>query len=150
MPLWPQLRDVLHAYLNVRTAAMVLHDAPASALLFPSFRTGLAGQLMEVRKIFDRVAVRAGWQAGDIRSRALRHSYCASRLQTLDAGAPVSLFTVAREMGHGGDSLVRRIYGHLGDVHHRAAAVEYRVEQHAAVLGDRLTALRPADSRILP
>ncbi len=47
VPLWPQLRDVLHAYLNVRTAAMVLHDAPACALLFPSFRTGQAGQLME-------------------------------------------------------------------------------------------------------
>jgi integrase len=89
--------------------------------------------------------VRAGWQAGDIRSRALRHTYCASRLQTLDAGAPVSLFTVAREMGHGGDSLVRRIYGHLGDVRHRAEAVEYRVEQHAAALGDRLAALAQGD-----
>jgi hypothetical protein len=27
--------------------------------------------------------------------------------------APVSLFTASREMGDGGDSLVRRIYGHL-------------------------------------
>jgi integrase len=141
VPLWPQLRDILHAYLNVRTAAMVLHDAPASSLLFPSFRTGTESRLVELRKIFDRVAVRAGWQAGDVRSRALRHTYCASRLQTLDAGAPVSLFTVAREMGHGGDSLVRRIYGHLGDVRHRAEAVEYRVEQHTAALGPKLAAL---------
>jgi integrase len=145
VPLWPQLRDILHAYLNVRTAAMVLHDAPASSLLFPSFRTGTERRLVELRKIFDRVAVRAGWQAGDVRSRALRHTYCASRLQTLDAGAPVSLFTVAREMGHGGDSLVRRIYGHLGEVRHRAEAVEYRVEQHAKALGPRLAALAGRD-----
>ena len=30
-----------------------------------------------------------------------------------------------------------RIYGHLGEVRHRAEAVEYRVEQHVATLGDR-------------
>jgi integrase len=141
VPLWPQLRDILHAYLNVRTAAMVLNDAPASSLLFPSSRTGAESRLVELRKIFDRVAVRGGWKAGDLRSRALRHTYCASRLQTLDGGAPVSLFTVAREMGHGGDSLVRRIYGHLGDVRHRADAVEYRVEQHAMALAERLMIL---------
>jgi integrase len=141
VPLWPQLREILDAYLSARTTGMVLHNAPASSLLFPSFRTGAEGRLVELRKIFDRVALRGGWHAGDIRSRALRHTYCASRLQTLDAGAPVSLFTVAREMGHGGDSLVRRIYGHLGELRHRANAVEYRVEQHAAVLGARLQAL---------
>ncbi|MGH7514765.1 MAG: hypothetical protein ACREOQ_17810 [Gemmatimonadales bacterium] len=142
MPLWPQLRDILHTYLNVRTAAMVLHDAPASSLLFPSFRTGTENRLVELRKMFDRVAVRAGWQAGDIRSRALRHTYCAARLQTLDAGSPVSSFTVAREMGHGGDSLVRRIYGHLGDIRHRAEAIEFRIEQHTELLGDRLHLLQ--------
>jgi integrase len=74
-------------------------------------------------------------------SRALRHTYCASRLQTLDAGAPVSLSTVAREMGHGGDSLVRRIYGHMGEIRHRAEEVEYRVEQLKAALGGRFSAL---------
>ncbi len=141
VPLWPQLREILDAYLNARSAGIVLHEAPASRLLFPSFRVGTEHRLMELRKIFDRVAVRGGWQAGDIRSRALRHTYCSTRLQTLDAGAPVSQFTVAREMGHGGDSLVRRIYGHLGDVRHRAEVVEYRVEQHAAALSDRLAAM---------
>jgi len=50
-----------------------------------------------------------------------RHTYCATRLQTLDQGAPVSLYTVGKELGHGGDSLVRRVYGHLGEVRHRAA-----------------------------
>lgn len=70
-----------------------------------------------------------------------RHTYCAARLQTLDHGAPVSPFTVAREMGQGGDSLVRRIYGHLGEVRHRSEVVQYRVENHREALAERLRAL---------
>jgi len=41
----------------------------------------------------------------------------------------------------GGEAMVRKVYGHLGQVRHRAEAVEYRVEQHAAKLGARLEAL---------
>jgi hypothetical protein len=36
---------------------------------------------------------------------------------------------------------MRRAYGHLGDVRHRADVVEYRVEQHVATLGDGLMLL---------
>ena len=46
----------------------------------------------------------------------------------------MSTYTVAREIGHGGEAIVRRVYGHLGQVRHRAEAVEYRVERHAAKL----------------
>jgi integrase len=92
-------------------------------------------------KPLDAVAERAGWKAGEIRSKMFRHTYCAARLQTLDNGAPVSPYTVARELGHGGDSLVKRIYGHLGEVRHRSENVEYRVENHRDVLGERLAAL---------
>jgi len=133
VPLWPQLRDALQRYLTER---------PPSRLLFPSFRTGKEAMLTDFRKLLDVVAMRAGWEEGDIRSKTFRHTYCATRLQTLDAGAPVSTYTVAREMGHGGESMVRRVYGHLGQVRHRAENVEYRVEQHAAKLGARLEALR--------
>ena len=49
----------------------------------------------------------------------------------------MSTYTVAREMGHGGEAMVRKVHGHLGQVRHRAEAVEYRVEQHAAKLGGR-------------
>ncbi len=52
------------------------------------------------------------------------HTYCAARLQTLDAGAPVRVYTVAKELGHGGDALVKRVYGHLGQQRHRAEVVE--------------------------
>jgi len=102
----------------------------------------------DFNKLLDAVASRAGWKPttkgvpGEIRSKMFRHTYCAARLQTLDAGAPVSVYTVAREMGHGGESMVRRVYGHLGEVRHRAEVVEYRVEQHAAKLGERLAGLR--------
>lgn len=41
-------------------------------------------------------------------------------------------------MGHGGERMVRRVYGHLGQSRHRAEAVEYRVEQRLAKLGERL------------
>jgi hypothetical protein len=58
-------------------------------------------------------------------------TYRAARLQTLDQGAPVSTFTV-KELGHGGDALVKRVYGHLGETRHRSEVVEYRVKQHKA------------------
>lgn len=76
-----------------------------------------------------------------VRSKAFRHTYCSTRLQTLDQGAPVSQFTVARELGHGGDALVRRIYGHLGEVRQRSEVVEYRIEQHEERLKARLALL---------
>jgi hypothetical protein len=81
-------------------------------------------------------------EPGEIRSKMFRHTHCAARLQTIDQGTPVTTYTVAREMGHGGEAMVRKVYGHLGQVRHRAEAVEYRVEQHAAKLGARLEALR--------
>src|SRR3989449_4819260 len=64
--------------------------------------------LTDFRKLLDMVAVRAGWKPGEIRSKMFRHTYCAARLQTLDQGAPVSLFTAAKELGHGGEAMVRR------------------------------------------
>ncbi|HYS61967.1 MAG TPA: site-specific integrase, partial [Gemmatimonadales bacterium] len=135
VPLWPQLRTILEHYLAAH---------PPSRLLFPSYRTGAETMLTDVRKLLDAIAARAGWHAGEIRSKMFRHTYCAARLQTLDQGAPVSVYTVGQELGHGGDAMVRKVYGHLGQVRHRAEAVEYRVEQHAAKLGDRLAAVRGA------
>jgi integrase len=98
--------------------------------------------LTDFRKLLDAVAVRAGWKPGEIRSKRFRHTYCAARLQTVDQGPPVSVYTVGQEMGHGGETMVRKVYGHLGQVRHRAETVEYRVQQHAAKLGARLEALR--------
>jgi integrase len=134
VPLWPQLEETLQHYVFHR-------DAPLAedGLLFPSSRTG--AMIHDVRKALDAIAVRAGWKAGDIRLHQLRHTYASARLQTLDHGAPVSPFTVARELGHGGTSLVERVYGHLGSVRHRSEVVEYKIENHRDMLGERLEAL---------
>jgi integrase len=78
---------------------------------------------------------------GTVRTKALRHSYCAARLQTLDGGAPVSIYTVSRELGHTSPAMVQRVYAHLGAIRHRSEVVEYRVEQHAGTLGERLETL---------
>jgi integrase len=82
------------------------------------------------RKPLDAIAQRVGWKAGEVRTKAFRHTYCAARLQTLDRGHPVSEFTVSREMGHGCFDLVRGVYGHVVGSPHRSEAVEYRIDQH--------------------
>lgn len=136
LPLWPQLEVVLRDWLYGRDTP------PVSGLLFPSIRGG--GMVRDIRKALDAAADAAGWQRGEIRPYSFRHTYCAARIQTLDRGHPVSPWTVAREMGHGGRALVDRVYGHLGEIRHRSEFVEYRAEQHADFLRERLAALRVA------
>jgi hypothetical protein len=59
----------------------------------------------------------------------------------LDHGAPVSMYAVSRELRHGSEDMVRRVYSHLGTVRHRSEVVEFRVEQHFERLGDQLRRL---------
>jgi integrase len=64
--------------------------------------------------------------AGDrLRADALRHGYCAARLQSLDAGAPVAIYTVRRETGHAGTSMVERVYAKLGKIRVRTERVSF-------------------------
>ena len=53
----------------------------------------------------------------------------------------MSLYTVSRELGHGSEEMVRRVYSHLGTFRHRSEVVEYRVEQRFERLGDQLIRL---------
>ncbi|CAN5780371.1 hypothetical protein BH20GEM1_BH20GEM1_17290 [soil metagenome] len=62
--------------------------------------------IRDFRKALDAVALTAGWEAGEIRTKQFRHSYCAARLQTLDGGKPIARITVSREMGHKSERLV--------------------------------------------
>ena len=137
VPMVPQLVDILKAYLDPFGPRV----RRGGTLLFPSFATGEEQPLQEIRRLLDRVAIRCGWTPREISARVLRHTFCASRLQTLDQGAPVSLYTVSREMGHGSQDMVQRVYAHLGAVRHRAEVLEYRVEQHTEALKDRLGAM---------
>jgi integrase len=132
VPLWPQLEEILRPYV---------FDRPPSRLLFPSYVARHEAMVSDFRKPFDVIAARAGWKPGEITPKQFRHTYTAARLQTLDQGAPVSVYTMAKELGHGGESMVRRVYGHLGTVRHRSEVVEYRVEQHEALV-ERLAARR--------
>lgn len=132
VPLWPQLREILGAYLLTR---------PPSQLLFPRWHRGEERPISDLRGAFRAVERWAGLTEGQITQKVLRHTYCSARLQTLDRGEPVPLDTVRREMGHSDEGLIRQVYGHLGAVRHRAAAVEFRVEQHLETLGDRLRRL---------
>ena len=137
--LWPQLEAILRVYFAEKE-----REGGLGRLLFPSPVSGSESLITDFRKVLDAVAMRAGWNKGEIRSKMFRHTYCSARLQTLDGGAPVSPFTVGRELGHGGTSMVERVYSHLGQVRHRAEVVEFRLEHHREALGERLTTLAMA------
>lgn len=137
VPLWPQLEEILRAYIQAGEAKGGVGD-----LLFTATSKGPERMISDFRKALDRVAVRAGFEEGAIRSKALRHSYTAARLQTLDQGHPVAPWTVARELGHSGTVMIERVYGHLGNVRTRREVVEFRVERHEKVLSKRLKKLR--------
>jgi hypothetical protein len=146
IPYWPQLRELWDEWMELRAKLF-----PTSfRLVFPSprlwEREGREGMLTDVRKALDSVARRVGFEDGEIRTKRLRHTYCSTRSQTLDRGAPVSINTVAREMGHEGKDTTERIYLHFQEVPHRSEFVEYRVDQHAEVedLVKRLRPLRAA------
>src|SRR2546425_1136902 len=139
VPLWPQLEEILRPY--------VFGERPPGQLLFPSFIGGTARIVTDWRKVLDAVVVNAGWQPGELRSKMFRHTFCAAALQLLDGDEPISTYTVARWMGHAGTALVNRTYAHLGTVRHRAKVLEYRADQHAAILGDRLGAVRGQGDR---
>jgi integrase len=127
VPLWPQLAEILSDYIGK-------YGSRLNRLLFPSERLmecGKEGMITDARKMLDTLGGRVGFQPGEVRWNKLRHGYATARLQTLDNGAPVSTFTVARELGHTSVQLVERIYGHLGKVRHRSEVVEFRIEQHA-------------------
>ena len=134
--LWPQLEAILRVYFTDRE-----REGGLGRLLFPSPVLRSESLITDFRKALDAVAERADWSKGEVRSKAFRHTYCSARLQTLDGGAPVSPFTVGKELGHGGASMVERVYSHLGQVRHRADVVEFRLEQHRDALGERLMAL---------
>ena len=139
VPLWPQLREILEPYFLARA-----QEGTTGDLLFPSNRGDGEGMIRDLRKALDRVGDRAGFPEGHVRLHMLRHTYTAARIQTLDRGAPVSLYTVARELGHASTDMIEDRYGHLHDraVLGGSDEVAFRVEDHRDKLSDRLEAMR--------
>ncbi len=71
------------------------------------------------------------------------HTYTAVRIQTLDHGAPISLFTVAAELGHTDTNLIRTTYGHLLTDRRRLEVVAYRgTETSPGAAADRVDVRR--------
>jgi integrase len=127
--LWPQLEGILREYLDGPLG-------PSEGLLFPSHRGG--GMYRDLRQSLDAIGDRVGFVAGEVRTKAFRHSYASARLQSMDNGAPVAVDTVRREMGHGSSALVERVYGHLGQIRQRSEHVEFQVEAYRENLKERL------------
>ena len=133
VPLWPQLEGILRDYLQGPHLDLRLRRDPGLTLLFPSSETG--GRIVDIRKMIDRVARRAGLPEGIYRATAFRKTYASARLQTLDHGAPVAPRTVQGELGHRSGDMIEQVYGRLGTVRHRSEVVEYRAE---AVMPERV------------
>jgi integrase len=115
VPMWPDLREILRPFIGERTAG----------LLFPSYRGGMRRDL---RKALDRIGVLAGFPKGHVRTKPFRHTYGSMRIQTVDSGEPVAIYTVSRELGHRDTKMVEQTYGHLLNQRHRRSVVSYRPE----------------------
>jgi hypothetical protein len=83
-------------------------------------------RLTDWRKLLDGVAVQPGWPARSAASGSA--------------------------LGQGSAAMIEKAYSDLGAFRHRSDVVEYRAEQHATKLGDRLTAVRGGETlpRTLP
>ena len=158
VPLWPQLRAILEEYFAERE-----REGGLGSLLFPSVggrprsrNEGEGGEEVEqpaepsgermivsLERALDTIGERAGFPAGHVRLHMLRHTYTAARIQTLDRGVPIALYSVARELGHSGTDMIEDRYGHLHDraVLGGSDVVEFQVEHYREKLGDRLTVL---------
>ena len=58
-----------------------------------------------------------------------RHTYATARLQTAENGKQISLWTVAKELGHKNVSRVEDTYGYPNHFRPRGEVVEYRAER---------------------
>ncbi len=76
-----------------------------------------------------QATVREAGISKHVTTHTFRHTYAATRIQTLDHGAPVSPYTVMRELGHRSLKLIEETYGHLQNRRSRSDVVEYREPQ---------------------
>lgn len=125
VPLWPQLREILEPYLEH-------HPRAPDDLLFPSPNGGMLSDVrVSLQNALDRAKIEK-----HVTLHTLRHTYAAQRLQTTDHGAPVSPYTVMRELGHSSIQLIERTYGHLMSTRHRSPVVEYREGEVVGEIGE--------------
>jgi integrase len=117
VPLWPQLREFLAPYIDA-------HDGGPNALLFPGRREGM---LTDLRKPLGEISTHLKIPVP--RLTKFRHTYATARLQTTDNGKQISVWTVAKELGHKTVARVEDTYGHPNHYRPRGEVVEYRVKK---------------------
>lgn len=141
VPLHPQLREILEEYMVQRE-----REGGLGRLLFPSTRGSGESMITDLRKALDKIGKRAGFPEGHVRPHMLRHTYTAARIQTLDRGAPIAMYSVARELGHSSTDMIEDRYGHLHDRAQLGGSevVEYCVEHHREKIGERVEAFNDA------
>lgn len=122
VPMWPQLRAMLTEYL----ASPHVPNGPRL----------LDGR--SCRGWMNHLARDLGWPSDLVRLRVFRVTYASARVQTLDRGAPVSIWTVQQEMGHGSLAMLKDVYVRVGTIRRRGEDVAYLWEDFAVELYARL------------
>lgn len=115
IPLWPQLKPILQAHIKK-------HGLRRGDLIFPAENGGM---LQDARGSLDAALALGEVDPTNVNFHSFRHTYATVRLQTLDHGAPVTMFTVARELGHQGVGELEKRYGHILKRPTRSEGVEY-------------------------
>lgn len=129
IPLWPQLRRILEWYRD--------QTGREEGMLFPSpmkYDQRLQGVAGALSTLLDRAKIDK-----HVTLKTFRHTYCATRMQTTEDGAPVSPYTVQREMGHADLDLIVDTYGHLQDRRARGPHVEYVEERKVIPIDEKQT-----------
>lgn len=132
IPLHPQLAEILGGYLSGPSA-------PPGPLLFPAYGSDGAEPIGDWRKQLDRIANYCGYEAGEIRTRRLRVTYCSHRAYTLDEhGQPMTAVKLQAEMGHGSFQMIERRYFRHTRLRAARPQLEYRWADWSEKHGDRL------------
>ncbi len=113
VPLWPQLREILVPWLQGRDPDELLFEGP------------VGGMIHDLRKALKATSEASGIAVTGV--TIFRHTYATARLQTTDNGKQISLWTVAKELGHKTVSRVEDTYGHPSHYRPRGEVVEYQL-----------------------
>ncbi len=113
VPLWPQLREVLSPWLHDKAPEALLLEGPAS------------GMIHDLRRALQATSRASGVAVTGV--TIFRHTYATARLQTTDNGKQISLWTVAKELGHKTVARIEDTYGHPSHYRPRGEVVEYRL-----------------------
>lgn len=129
VPMPSHLQEILREFMDGP-------HGPKGQLVFASPFVVGDRMITDFRKSLDRVPTPLRVASRDpktgrivpakLRTRQMRHTFCTVRVQCTDGGRPISLWTVAQEMGHADIQMVQKVYTHLASKRVRGEEVDYR------------------------